>query len=166
MQNTPVRVFARPPEARKTICREKKLLKAGGGDGSPGRTRTSDPAINSRLLYQLSYWGSPRWRSVRHRPRRWRCVYQRLDPFAKPQEPFFSSSRHFFERYVENLSCFIGLDEEFNWKNKAFPREICENVAPENHCAAGNMELAAGLSGLPAFLSRSRRLLVSARLSG
>ena len=31
-----------------------------GGDGSPGRTRTSDPAINSRLLYQLSYWGSPR----------------------------------------------------------------------------------------------------------
>ena len=26
--------------------------------GSPGRTRTSDKAINSRLLYQLSYWGS------------------------------------------------------------------------------------------------------------
>ena len=26
--------------------------------GSPGRTRTCDPAINSRLLYQLSYRGS------------------------------------------------------------------------------------------------------------
>ena len=25
--------------------------------GSPGRTRTSDPAVNSRLLYQLSYRG-------------------------------------------------------------------------------------------------------------
>ena len=23
--------------------------------GSPGRTRTSDPAVNSRLLYRLSY---------------------------------------------------------------------------------------------------------------
>src|SRR5579872_402278 len=28
------------------------------GTGSPGRTRTSDPAVNSRLLYQLSYRGS------------------------------------------------------------------------------------------------------------
>jgi hypothetical protein len=28
------------------------------GIGSPGRTRTSDPAVNSRLLYQLSYRGS------------------------------------------------------------------------------------------------------------
>ena len=26
--------------------------------GSPGRIRTSDPAVNSRLLYQLSYRGS------------------------------------------------------------------------------------------------------------
>ena len=26
--------------------------------GSPGRTRTADPAVNSRLLYQLSYRGS------------------------------------------------------------------------------------------------------------
>ena len=25
--------------------------------GSPSRTRTSDPMINSHLLYQLSYWG-------------------------------------------------------------------------------------------------------------
>ena len=29
--------------------------------GSPGRTRTSDPAVNSRLLYQLSYRGAS-WR--------------------------------------------------------------------------------------------------------
>ena len=27
--------------------------------GSPGRTRTSDPAVNSRLLYRLSYRGIP-----------------------------------------------------------------------------------------------------------
>ena len=26
--------------------------------GSPSRTRTSDPLINSQLLYQLSYWGT------------------------------------------------------------------------------------------------------------
>ena len=30
----------------------------GSRIGSPGRTRTSDPAVNSRLLYQLSYRGS------------------------------------------------------------------------------------------------------------
>jgi hypothetical protein len=42
--------------------------KKAGGDGSPGRTRTSDPAINSRLLYQLSYWGSPRSGSTHRRP--------------------------------------------------------------------------------------------------
>jgi hypothetical protein len=26
--------------------------------GSPARTRTTDPVINSHLLYRLSYWGS------------------------------------------------------------------------------------------------------------
>ena len=30
-------------------------------NGSPGRTRTYDPAVNSRLLYQLSYRGSAAW---------------------------------------------------------------------------------------------------------
>lgn len=25
--------------------------------GSPARTRTTDKAVNSRLLYRLSYWG-------------------------------------------------------------------------------------------------------------
>jgi hypothetical protein len=25
--------------------------------GSPARTRTTDPVINSHLLYRLSYWG-------------------------------------------------------------------------------------------------------------
>jgi hypothetical protein len=29
-----------------------------GEIGSPGRTRTSDKAVNSRLLYQLSYRGT------------------------------------------------------------------------------------------------------------
>ena len=28
-------------------------------DGSPGRARTADPVVNSHLLYQLSYRGSP-----------------------------------------------------------------------------------------------------------
>lgn len=37
-------------------------------DGSPGRTRTSDPAVNSRLLYRLSYRGTAELRcSVRRR---------------------------------------------------------------------------------------------------
>ena len=30
---------------------------AGLQIGSPSRTRTSDPVVNSHLLYQLSYWG-------------------------------------------------------------------------------------------------------------
>jgi hypothetical protein len=25
--------------------------------GSPARTRTTDPMVNSHLLYRLSYWG-------------------------------------------------------------------------------------------------------------
>ena len=29
-------------------------------NGSPGRIRTSDPAVNSRLLYLLSYRGAER----------------------------------------------------------------------------------------------------------
>src|SRR5579862_8382761 len=36
-------------------------------DGSPGRTRTCDPPVNSRLLYQLSYRGSAQ--GVRSYPR-------------------------------------------------------------------------------------------------
>jgi hypothetical protein len=31
-----------------------------GKFGSPGRIRTSDPAVNSRLLYLLSYRGAER----------------------------------------------------------------------------------------------------------
>ena len=31
---------------------------AGLQIGSPSRTRTSDPVVNSHLLYQLSYWGT------------------------------------------------------------------------------------------------------------
>ena len=31
---------------------------AGFQIGSPSRTRTSDPVVNSHLLYQLSYWGT------------------------------------------------------------------------------------------------------------
>ena len=32
--------------------------------GSPARTRTTDPVINSHLLYQLSYWGIERTRII------------------------------------------------------------------------------------------------------
>ena len=42
----------RPHKGLQRIPREKV--------GSPGRTRTSDPAVNSRLLYQLSYRGAER----------------------------------------------------------------------------------------------------------
>ena len=39
--------------------RRRKQVESGVlKNGSPGRTRTSDPAVNSRLLYQLSYRGS------------------------------------------------------------------------------------------------------------
>ena len=34
------------------------FLGAGLQIGSPSRTRTSDPVVNSHLLYQLSYWGT------------------------------------------------------------------------------------------------------------
>ncbi|CAN0579464.1 unnamed protein product, partial [Ectocarpus sp. 12 AP-2014] len=46
-----------------------------GKIGSPSRTRTYDPAINSRLLYQLSYRGSPK------RP----ALYQRVLVCASPK---------------------------------------------------------------------------------
>ncbi len=36
--------------------------------GSPARTRTADPMVNSHLLCQLSYWGVGLWRLKKHRP--------------------------------------------------------------------------------------------------
>ncbi len=47
----------------KQACQENYASVAGKNEktkksGSPGRTRTSDPAVNSRLLYQLSYRGT------------------------------------------------------------------------------------------------------------
>ena len=48
-----------------------------GGDGSPGRTRTSDPAVNSRLLYQLSYRGPGRsFGAAAGRHATWPALYQ------------------------------------------------------------------------------------------
>ncbi len=44
----------------------RELQRCAEGSGSPSRTRTCDKAINSRLLYQLSYRGSRR----EHYPRR------------------------------------------------------------------------------------------------
>ena len=35
-----------------------RMIVALGGDNSGGRTRTCDPTVNSRLLYQLSYAGN------------------------------------------------------------------------------------------------------------
>ena len=46
--------------------------------GSPGRTRTNDKAVNSRLLYQLSYWGSE---TLACQPR---VLYQKQIEKAKP----------------------------------------------------------------------------------
>ena len=42
----------RPSEARDARRAAKRA------NGSPGRTRTCDKAVNSRLLYQLSYRGT------------------------------------------------------------------------------------------------------------
>ena len=47
---------AMKPEADARLCSGFPREKVG----SPGRTRTSDPAVNSRLLYQLSYRGAER----------------------------------------------------------------------------------------------------------
>ena len=41
----------------KTPKTKRKRFIFGVFESSPGRTRTYDPAINSRLLYQLSYQG-------------------------------------------------------------------------------------------------------------
>ncbi len=41
-------------------CRELLWMDWKKADGSPSRARTCDKAINSRLLYQLSYRGSAR----------------------------------------------------------------------------------------------------------
>ena len=71
--------------------------------GSPGRTRTSDPVVNSHLLYRLSYRGSER-----SAPRGWtggvlysnttkRCqAFWPLDPRAKRLAGFraTASARH------------------------------------------------------------------------
>lgn len=43
------------------------LRQALMSSGSPARTRTTDPVINSHLLYQLSYWGIARPRMVEKR---------------------------------------------------------------------------------------------------
>ncbi len=43
-----------PDEGTLRKQRKKAILR----NGSPGRTRTSDPAVNSRLLYRLSYRGT------------------------------------------------------------------------------------------------------------
>ncbi len=44
-----------------TRAYERRLGVLGSSYGSPGRTRTADPVINSHLLYQLSYRGIGLW---------------------------------------------------------------------------------------------------------
>ncbi len=39
-------------------ARSESLQTSGFEVGSPGRIRTSDPTVNSRLLYRLSYRGA------------------------------------------------------------------------------------------------------------
>lgn len=47
--------------------------------GSPSWTRTNDPAVNSRMLYQLSYWGISSGSAIR-RCRRWVIFPGRRQP--------------------------------------------------------------------------------------
>ena len=54
------RVDTRHGPRQEKTCRKNKAINETGEGGSPGRTRTSDPAVNSRLLYQLSYRGIDR----------------------------------------------------------------------------------------------------------
>src|SRR5215469_5479087 len=49
-------------------------------DGSPGRTRTSDPAVNSRLLYRLSYRGT----AARPKERLRSCLHTTVRTRHKP----------------------------------------------------------------------------------
>ena len=77
--------FTRPTSARLTLCHPRLMRKPrsvsppglsvnqldhefrGKSFGSPGRTRTSNQAVNSRLLYQLSYRGTQNAGPVRGR---------------------------------------------------------------------------------------------------
>ena len=51
----------------------------GAKFGSPSWTRTNDPAVNSRMLYQLSYWGISSGSTIR-RCRRWVIFPGRRQP--------------------------------------------------------------------------------------
>ena len=56
--------------------------------GSPARTRTTDPMVNSHLLYRLSYWGT----SVRRRLLNIReriCQQECCEKSEKPISSFF-----------------------------------------------------------------------------
>ena len=44
---------------------------AGFQIGSPSRTRTSDPVVNSHLLYQLSYWGTSSLGEIKLKDKPW-----------------------------------------------------------------------------------------------
>ena len=44
---------------------------AGFQIGSPSRTRTSDPVVNSHLLYQLSYWGTSSLEKIKLKENQW-----------------------------------------------------------------------------------------------
>src|SRR5689334_11071360 len=51
----------------------------GGGDGAQGRDRTTDTAIFSRMLYQLSYLGMSRGRNPSER-----AVYSEVEGLCPP----------------------------------------------------------------------------------
>jgi len=61
-QNPPQSTTERP--SGKPANGEKNQLNQGVRVGSPGRIRTSDPTVNSRLLYRLSYRGALRKANV------------------------------------------------------------------------------------------------------
>jgi hypothetical protein len=47
---------AEPSEMKKKKAAKPNVLQPRMS-GSPARTRTTDPMVNSHLLYRLSYWG-------------------------------------------------------------------------------------------------------------
>ena len=50
-------IFIRLSKKRKYIAKSTLIYHQSAYFGAPNRTRTYDTAVNSRMLYLLSYWG-------------------------------------------------------------------------------------------------------------
>ena len=72
---------------------------------SPERTRTSDKAVNSRLLYQLSYRGMVRKVSLRGGNLTWlsiriKCIWSPRATVSLPETLFFRHEAQNRVRYI------------------------------------------------------------------